>query len=267
MMTAAKPVNSAKRPGPLRRLVVYTLAMVVLPLCAHAVYHTQKGGPSSYWEADWSSSGILPKASDNPKAMVRVYAARTGRWKGIFAVHTWIVIKEAGARSYDRFDKVGWGSPIRINAYAPDARWYSNTPELVYGADGAAAEKLIPAIRAAVRSYRFRHRGDYGLWPGPNSNTFTACILAAVPQMPAILPPTAIGKDYPCDGKWLSLRRANQGLRLSFGGLAGINAGWFDGFEMNILGAIVGIDIRKPALKLPGFGRIGFAPQQAHNVQ
>jgi hypothetical protein len=28
-----------------------------------------------------------------------VFAARTVRWRGIFAVHTWVVVKEKGARS------------------------------------------------------------------------------------------------------------------------------------------------------------------------
>ena len=245
--------------GFLRRIAVATLAMVVLPLCAHAVYRVQQGGPSSYWEADWSSSGQLPRAVDSPAAMVRVYAARTGRWKGIFAVHTWIVVKDRNGTAYQRFDKVGWGSPLRVNAYAADGRWYSNKPYTVYAADGKNAEQLIPAIRAAVRAYPYRKYGDYGLWPGPNSNTFTACVLAAVPQLRATLPPTAIGKDYPCNGRWFSLRRTGKGFRLSLGGLAGINAGWIDGLEINALGAIIGLDIRRPALKLPGFGRIGMA--------
>ena len=34
--------------------------------------------------------------------------------------------------------------------------------------------------------------------------------------------------------------------------------GWVEGIEVNVLGLVTGIDIRRPALKLPGFGRIGF---------
>ena len=55
-------------------------------------------------------------------------AARTGGLKGAFSVHTWIVIKKAGAKAYERYDKVGWGMPIRRNAYPADGRWYSNVP-------------------------------------------------------------------------------------------------------------------------------------------
>lgn len=247
------------KPGLARRLAIYTLAMVVLPLCAHAVYHVRKGGPATYWEADWSSTGLLPRPADHPAAMVRIFAARTGRWRGIFAVHTWIVIKDRNGLSYQRFDKVGWGTPIRINAYPPDGRWYSNLYTTVYAADGVEAEALVPAIRAAVHAYRFNNPGDYGLWPGPNSNTFTSCVMSSVPDIAVVLPPTAIGKDYPCDGRWLSLIHTKRGFRSSLGGYVSFSAGWNEGLELSILGAVIGIDLRRPALKLPGFGRIGMS--------
>ncbi len=258
--------DAQKKPGPARRLIVYTLAMVVLPLCAHAVYHVRKGGPSSYWEADWSSTGLLPKAADHPAAMVRVYAARTGRWRGIFAVHTWIVIKDRNGQSYQRFDKVGWGTPIRVNAYPPDGRWYSNLFTTVFAADGAKAEKLIPSIRAAVRNYRFGKHGDYRLWPGPNSNTFTSCVISAVPEIDVVLPPTAIGKDHPCDGRMLAFRSTEGGFRTSLGGYLSVSAGKTEGFELSIFGAVIGLDFRRPALKLPGFGRIGMSARQQRDA-
>jgi hypothetical protein len=34
------------------------------------------------------------------------------------------------------------------------------------------------------------------MWPGPNSNTFTAAVLRAVPELAILLPPNAIGKDF-----------------------------------------------------------------------
>ena len=42
--------------------------------------------------ADRSSAGLLPPASAH-----LVFAARTVRWRGIFAVHAWIVVKEKDA--------------------------------------------------------------------------------------------------------------------------------------------------------------------------
>ncbi|MCC2098395.1 MAG: DUF3750 domain-containing protein, partial [Hyphomicrobiales bacterium] len=152
--------NSIKR-GPAGRFFALLAGLLFLPLGANAVYHIHKGGPSTYWEADWSSTGLLPAPAAHKPAMVRVFAARTGRWKGIFAVHTWIVVKRRGAKQYLRFDKVGWGSPIRLNNYPPDARWYSNVPTVVYAANGRKAEALIPEILAGVARYKFRHAGDY----------------------------------------------------------------------------------------------------------
>ena len=43
--------------------------------------------------ADRSSAGLLPLPSQHPQAVIRVYGARTVRWKAIFAIHTWIVVK------------------------------------------------------------------------------------------------------------------------------------------------------------------------------
>jgi hypothetical protein len=33
--------------------------------------------------------------------------------------------------------------------------------------------------------------------------------------------------------------------------------GWIEGIELNFLGLIAGLDVRRPAIKLPGWGRIG----------
>ena len=35
--------------------------------------------------------------------------------------------------------------------------------------------------------------------------------------------------------------------------------GWVERFEPNFFGAVLGFDLRRPALKLPGLGRFGFA--------
>jgi hypothetical protein len=32
-----------------------------------------------------------------------------------------------------------------------------------------------------------------------------------------------------------------------------------EGLEVNVLGLVLGIDVRRPAIKIPGFGRIGIA--------
>lgn len=241
-----------------RMLLLAFLLFFALPLGAHALVQWHEKDWSANWRtADWSSTGTLPAADAHPDALVRIYAARVGRWRGIFAVHTWLVVKEQGARAYERYDKVGWGSPIRRNGYAPDGRWYGNEPEVVFEATGEAATALIPQLRAAVESYPYRQYGDYNVWPGPNSNTFIAHVVRQVPELAVALPPTAIGKDYPVAGDWVSLAPSRTGFSLSLGGYAGLTLAWVEGIEVNLLGAVAGLDIRQPGIKLPGFGRIG----------
>jgi len=191
---------------------------------------------------------------------VRVYAARTVRWRGIFAVHSWIVVKEANATSYTRYDYTAWGEPIRVNGFAPDGRWFGGVPETIAAADGEAASRMIPKIRTAVAGYEWRSTGDYRAWPGPNSNTFVAAVLAAAPELQAALPPTAIGKDFPYDGDVFGRTPSGTGFRVSLGGYLGLTIGWVEGIEINFLGAVFGIDLRRPAIKLPALGRLGFAP-------
>lgn len=240
------------------RILLAILLVFFVPLLLHALWWSTRDDLAPSWSAaDWSSAKLLPAPGAHPEAMVRLYAARTGRWRGIFAHHSWIVVKEANGGRYTRFDKVGWGSPVRTNAWPADARWFGNAPQLLLALDGEDAERLIPRIRAAVASYPYKTWGDYSAWPGPNSNTFTAHILSEVPELRAALPPTAIGKDWHPPTDFVGLTPSHTGLRLSLGGWAGISLGWIEGLEVNFLGLVAGLDLRRPALKLPGWGRIG----------
>jgi hypothetical protein len=243
------------------RLLLILLLVFLVPLATHALWWFMRDDVAPSWgRADWSSAKLLPAAAEAPQAMVTIYAGRTGRWRGIFAHHSWIVVKEAGAIRYTRYDKVGWGSPVRTDGWIADGRWFGNAPELVLAIQGEQAERLIPRIRAAVASYPYRSYGDYRAWPGPNSNTFVAHVMQEVPGLGAALPPTAIGKDWHPNGEWLGWTPSRTGVRLSAGGLLGVAIGWIEGIEVNVLGLVAGIDIRRPALKLPGWGRIGFSP-------
>ena len=235
------------------------LAVFLLPLAAHGGLFWSKGWASNWRTADWTSAGLLPKPHRMRNATIRIYAARAGRWMGVVAVHSWIVIKRRDAPAFDRYDVVGWGTPVRKNAFVPDGKWFGNRPELVYKLDGPEATALIPKLEAAIRRYRYARHGDYRIWPGPNSNTFVAAVLDAVPELGARLPPTALGRDYPADGRWAGLTPSGTGVKVTLGGVAGLTVGWVEGFEVNLFGFVGGVDIRRPAIKLPGFGRVGVA--------
>ena len=244
-------------------MVVIGLGLFVLlylvPLGVSAVRYWVSGVGAGWQTADRSSAGLLPPAGAHPGALVRIFAAQTVRWRGVFATHCWLVFKPEGAAGYTRYDYTAWGAPIRMNGFEPDGRWFGHVPELVLAADGPAAGALIPALRTAIEGYAFRNLGDYRAWPGPNSNTFVAALLDAMPGVAVALPNTAIGKDYPYDGRWLRPTPSRTGVRLSLGGYFAVTVGWVEGVEVSILGAVAGVDMRRPALKLPGLGRIGMA--------
>jgi Protein of unknown function (DUF3750) len=235
------------------------LMIILVSLVTHAVWWQTRDHPRSWTEASWSSAGILAPAPQVREAVVHVLAGRTGRWKGIFAHHTWIVVKPAGAMRYTRYDVVGWGTPVRIDAYAPDGRWYGGTPQIVLTLRGAEAAAAIPGIREAVAAYPHTTHGSYTVWPGPNSNTFIAEIARQVPALAPALLPTAMGKDFVGWPLYVGATPSATGAQISLGGLLGLSVGWVEGVEVNILGLVTGLDLRRPALKLPGWGRIGLA--------
>jgi hypothetical protein len=237
-------------------MLVFAL-LIVVPVALSSIRYLLGDRRGNWKTADRSSAGLLPDAAEHPNAVIRVYAARTVRWRGIFAVHSWIVVKERGARRYTRYDYTAWGEPIRVDGFAPDGRWFGALPEAVVSVDGETAERLIPRIRAVVETYKFSAYGDYRPWPGPNSNTFVQAALDAVPELKAVLPPTAIGKDFPYRGTWLGRTASGTGVFASLGGYLGLTIGWVEGIELNFFCGVLGLDLRRPALKFPGLGRLG----------
>jgi hypothetical protein len=55
----------------------------------------------------------------------------------------------------------------------------------------------------------------------------------------------------------VSVAPSGTGIQLSLLGLAGVLVGWEEGVEVNLLGLTFGLDWNRPALKLPGLGRLG----------
>jgi hypothetical protein len=241
----------------LKKVLMILLVVFLLPLAIRAVIYYADERSGRWWDADWSSTHMLAPAASDPEARIVVFSGRTGRWKGIFAVHSWIVLKPENAASYTRYDLTGFGRPLHVNGWAPDARWFGNTPQVIADIRGPAAAAAIPKIRAAIADYPYARLGDYRLWPGPNSNTFIASVLRAVPELDIALPPEAIGKDFRTDGAMFGLTASGTGIEASLWGLLGLKLGWVEGLEVNLLSLVAGLDIRRPAIKLPGFGRIG----------
>ena len=243
------------------RIALYGLIGFVLTVGMMAVYQGYKNSATAQ---DWRTAsrepvGLAPDPERTPEAVVQVYAARAWSWRGNFGVHTWITAKPSGAKSYTVYEVIGWrlrwgNSPVAIHQRAPDARWFGNAPELLSDLRGPGVDAIILKVDKAARAYPYHDR--YTVWPGPNSNTFTAFIARRVPELNLDLPPTAIGKDYL--GRRLFARApSGSGFQFSLFGLLGVTAALEEGLELNILGLSFGIDPKDPALKLPVVGRIG----------
>ena len=235
------------------------LALFVLPhlWSASVVY----GSSFEHWsQARWDSAGLAPDPATTPEPVLQVYAARAWGWKAVFAVHTWIVLKRAGAPAFERYEVVGWGvrsgaPAVRRNMRAIDGYWAGNRPEVLLDRRGPEVEALIEQVEAAISSYPYPDQ--YRTWPGPNSNTFVAHIARSVPALGLELPPTAIGKDYLSYGSILARTPSGTGLQLSLLGLLGLSLARDEGLEVNLLGLTFGVDPLDFALKLPGIGRFG----------
>ena len=150
------------------------LLLFIAPILARVALYAISDDPRSWRDADWSSTGLLPAAADSTPARVVIFTGAAGAWKGIFSVHSWIVLKRANEPRWQRYDVVGWGEPIRLNNWPVDGKWYGNKPVMIADICGPEAERLIPRIEATVKDYNYSQTGDYRIWPGPNSNSFIA---------------------------------------------------------------------------------------------
>jgi hypothetical protein len=242
--------------------------LLLLPVASFAIAHFDRAAnlsPGNWREASREPVGLAPDPGEHSEAIAQVYAARAVRWRGYFGVHTWIAVKPTDATAYRVYEVTRWnrrrnGSMVGISDRAPDGRWYGNAPTLIADLRGPEVDALIERIEAAVDAYPYTD--EYQVWPGPNSNTFTAWILREVPELRADLPPTAIGKDY-LGREFIARSPSGTGGQLSLFGLLGITAGLEEGLELNVLGFHVGIDPLDLALRLPFAGNLGLLVGQA----
>ena len=211
---------------------------------------------------DWRSAsrepvGLAPDPAAVKEAVVQVYGARAVGMKGLFGVHTWVAVKPTDATSWTIYEVIGWRlrwseSVVVVRTREPDGRWFGAPPELYADKRGKGVDGLIKRIDEAAHAYPYAR--EYSVWPGPNSNTFTAWIARAVPELQVDLPATAIGKDY-LGGSVFGSAPSGSGYQVSLGGLLGVTASGVEGLELNVLGLNVGVG--PGGLKLPFVGRIG----------
>lgn len=171
-----------------------------LPLILLAGFVLSSCSDGKDWRtASRASAGIAPDPTVTREAVLHVYGARAWSWRGWFAIHTWIAAKRTGEKDYTVFDVVGWRgrhgeSVMRIAKDIPDRLWYGEKPQLLKAHVGPGVDHLIDEIEKAAHDYPWKT--TYSVFPGPNSNTFTAWVAKQVPELELDLPFTAIGSGY-----------------------------------------------------------------------
>lgn len=214
---------------------------------------------ADYRTANRDSAKLAPDPAKVSDAVIQIYSARAFNWRGIFAVHTWIAIKEKDAKHYMVYQVVGWRllsklPPLVTMQDAPDRNWFNQKPNILLDIRGKKAEELIPKINAAIRSYPYPN--EYITWPGPNSNTFVAYVGRQVPELQLNMPSNAVGKDYLLNTQLFASAVSGTGYQISLYGILGVTLALQEGLEINFLGLVYGINPLTLTLKLPGFGDI-----------
>lgn len=169
--------------------VILAMLLILATGCAREDWRT----------ASRASAGLAPDPLTTREAVLQVYGANAWGWRGWFAIHTWISAKRTGEEFYTVYDVVGWrgrrDQPVLgITRDVPDRLWFDAKPRILLDRRGKGVDELINAIDQVARNYPWKT--TYKVFPGPNSNTFTAWVGKQVPELGLDLPFSAIGKGY-----------------------------------------------------------------------
>lgn len=249
-----KKFGPPKQSNPLtyRVLINWTMITVFLFMPMMVEYGLETYG------IDIGSENVVALIDNSHEANIRVYAARTWGAKGMFAVHTWIAMKRQGSTVYEVSQVIGWrrdrqGNVLFRETNIPIDSWWGKQATLLLDLRGEDVESIIDKVDYAIQAYPWKN--NYGLYPGPNSNTFVAWIGLQVPELGLDLPSTAIGKDWRPLADSFGVSPSGTGLQISLYGLLGTTFGLKEGLEMNLLGLHFELDVFDFALEIPLFGR------------
>jgi hypothetical protein len=120
---------------------------------------------------------------------------------------------------------------------------------------GDKARRIVPVLEKRAERYEDRKPEDYRAWPGPNSNTFIACIIRCVPSLKAELHHNAVGKDYARIAK-VAKTTSKTGIAVDTPVL-GFAVALREGVEVHFIQMTFGVSLFPPALKIPVLPRIG----------
>jgi len=200
-------------------------------------------------------------------------------WYSRLAEHMWIDVRRGDSGCWWRLEVTGRSSGVRVEEITreesdEDLRWGNTTFVLASLAGSEAESAATRLLELAEEHPDFGHmewsEGDQGIralgkpaagheeyeaWPGPNSNTFVADLVAAVPELDVELHHNAVGKDY-SRGVRVGATGGGAGVAIDTDYL-GLALGVREGVELHLLGLTAGVSLWPPALKLPFVPRLG----------
>jgi hypothetical protein len=133
------------KPAAARSLRFAALVLLVFfaPLAGSLTAHLSNAAQASDWRtARRDSAGIAPDPASTPEALIQVYAARAFRWRGAFAVHTWIAAR--------------WTRSSRTTTASPGSTWRTGNGRMAGRARASRTEScsLVSSLSPAVAAIR-----------------------------------------------------------------------------------------------------------------
>jgi hypothetical protein len=206
--------------------------------------------------------------------LIAVKSARladNGAWWKRFAHHAFLDVRRGSETKWQRIESGAFLGVLRSDLDADEARLDSRfgggNVRVLGWLEGDAAERAAAAIDARASELAKTHADDYTAWPGPNSNTLVADLIAHAPGLAAVLDGNCIGKDYP---GWfdVGLTASKTGMRVDTVPI-GFAVGLREGVELHLAQLTFGVSLDPPGLSLPFLPQIpwGLLPGQKPVLQ
>lgn len=179
--------------------------------------------------------------------------ADNGAWWKQLAHHAFLDVRRGSETKWQRLESGAFLGVLRTDLDADEARldtrFGGGNVRVLGWLEGDAAQRAAAALDARAAELAKTHADDYTAWPGPNSNTLLADLIAHAPGLTAVLDGNCLGKDYP---GWFDagLTASKTGVRIDTVPI-GVAVALREGIELHLAQLTFGVSLDPPGLSLP----------------